>query len=500
MQRIRLHKEPCLSKKMEPFPFQLDTENAIKDLDYSAVFLEQGLGKTKVAIDVLLYWLEEKLVDTVIIVAKKSLINNWIRELGTHCYIRPRTLTQKSRGNYYILNSPVRLILTNYEVVSSEKERLKIFLRTRNVAIILDESTKIKNPDSKITKTFFELSSLFTKKVILTGTPVANRPYDIWAQIFFLDFGKSLGTDFNDFKQKLNFADDLTNNPALQKNFESELNKVYRKISHFSIRKTKDSGIIELPQKIYQNIETDWEPLQKDLYDTIRDELKAIVLKNGELKEDESEDILKRLLRLVQVASNPKLVDDGYSQKPGKLDCLNNLVTTICANGEKCIVWTSFIDNVNELAKYLNQFGSCKIHGKIDIETRNNEVNKFMKDKNKRVLVATPSSSKEGLTLTVANHVIFYDRGFSLDDYLQAQDRIHRISQEKTCYIYNIIMRESIDVWVDALIKAKELAAKLTQGDITLDYYQKHVTYSFQEILREILANSKKGEKNESTK
>ena len=76
-----------------------------------------------------------------------------------------------------------------------------MFLKTRSVAIIIDESAKIKNPDSKLTKDFFELSPLFKIRLILTGTPVANRPYDIWSQIYFLDGGKHLGTDFKEFKK-----------------------------------------------------------------------------------------------------------------------------------------------------------------------------------------------------------------------------------------------------------------------------------------------------------
>ena len=64
------------------------------------------------------------------------------------------------------------------------------------------------------------------------------------------------------------------------------------------------------------------------------------------------------------------------------------------------------------------------------------------------MLFATPASAKEGLTLTEANHVIFYDRGFSLDDYLQAQDRIQNI-QTKTCYVHNIITKGTIDEWID---------------------------------------------------
>jgi SNF2 family DNA or RNA helicase len=103
------------------------------------------------------------------------------------------------------------------------------------------------------------------------------------------------------------------------------------------------------------------------------------------------------------------------------------------------------------------------------------------------VLIATPGAAKEGLTLTVANHVIFFDRSFSLDDYLQAQDRIHRVSQVKTCYVYNLIMRDSIDEWVDLLLQAKKLAAQLAQGDISYDYYKKNMSYSYGEIVRGIL-------------
>ena len=71
-------------------------------------------------------------------------------------------------------------------------------------------------------------------------------------------------------------------------------------------------------------------------------------------------------------------------------------------------------------------------------------------------------------TLTVANHAVFFDRSFSLDDYLQAQDRIHRISQKRICYVYNLILRDSIDEWVNSLLAAKHLAARLGQGEVDL--------------------------------
>ncbi len=189
MSNIKYETTYNLSAKLEAFKYQYEAFLEIKDKPYAAIFHEQGLGKTKIAIDLLLYWLESCDVDTVMIVTKKTLVPNWIDEFATHTNLRPKVMDNHKGNNYYIFNSPVRVIVTNFETVSGEKERIERFLKTRNVAIIIDESAKIKNPESKLTQDFLDLAPLFFRKVIMSGTPVANRPYDIWSQIFFLDLG-----------------------------------------------------------------------------------------------------------------------------------------------------------------------------------------------------------------------------------------------------------------------------------------------------------------------
>lgn len=487
MQLIKLNKEPNISQKFKALPYQDQAVKTICDLEYAAVFHEQGLGKSKIAIDVMLYWIEKKYVDTVLIVAKKGLINNWVKEMQKHIFIKPLILTQNKRDNYYVFNSPSRLMLAHYEALKLEKERFKIFLKARNVAVILDESTKIKNPNSALTNAFIELAPLFKKRIIMTGLPVANRPFDIWSQIYFLDHGKSLGGNFEEFRKSTDLDKELNTSKERQGLFEDKVSAIYKKISAFTVRETKNSGIIKLPDKVFQNIITTWESRQQDIYCQIKNELRTVVMKGGIPVQDENEEILKRLLRLIQVSSNPKMIDENYLFEPGKNSYLNELVTHICSQGEKCIIWSGFIENVDELAIFLNHFGVCKIHGKLNMEQRNKMIESFMSDQLKQVLIATPGAAKEGLTLTVANHAIFYDRGFSLDDYLQAQDRIHRISQTKTCYVYNLIMEDSIDQWIDALLRAKELAAKLAQGDISVDYFKSQISYNFYDILQEIL-------------
>jgi SNF2 family DNA or RNA helicase len=476
-----------LDPKQNAFKYQAEAFHAIKDLEYSAIFHEQGLGKTKIAIDLLLYWLTQKNIDTVMIVTKKQLVKNWQDEFSFHTYITPKILTNNKTDNYYVLNSATKVIITNFETISTDKDRIKLFLKCRNVAIIIDESTKLKNPDSQLTKNFFELSTFFKIRTIMTGTPVANRPYDLWAQIYFLDQGKSLGSNFSDFKRNTDLSNDLSENEASRESFEQEVSSIYDKISSFSVRETKKTAGIALPQKIFQTVYAPFETIQYKMYNTVIKDLMIELVQDGEIIVDDDSVALKRLLRLLQIASNPRLINDDYQEQSGKEIELEKILGSIISKGEKCIVWSTFIENVDYFAKKFKQYCPRKIHGGMTIEERNRSVDLFKHDDNCKILFATPQAAKEGLTLTVANHVVFYDRGFNLDDYLQAQDRIHRISQKKTCYVYNLMLRDSVDDWINNLLEAKQYAAFLAQGDITKLEYQELANYSYCDLIKEIL-------------
>ena len=486
MKKIHLKKEPSYEAKMKSFLYQEQAVEFVKDLEYSAIFHEQGLGKTKIAIDILLYWISEKEIDTVLIVTKKQLIKNWMDEMNMHTYLHPKILTNNRNSNFYVFNSNSRLLITNFETLAFEKKRFELFLKSRNVGVIIDESAKLKNPDSKLTKDFFELSGLFKRKIIMSGTPVANRPYDIWAQVFFLDSGKSLGTNFRDFKKKADLSNDLSENLENRKVFEDFISNVYSKISAFSIRETKKQADLSLPEKNYIDIWTMFSPKQEKLYNKLREELIIEVTKKGELINDDSSPILKRIMRLEQITSNPKLIDESVDYVSGKEKQLSLLLKTIISREEKVIIWTNYIENVEYFYEKYKEYGTEKVHGRLSMELRNSAISNFKYGESK-ILIATPQSAKEGLTLTVANNAIFYDRGLSLDDYLQAQDRIHRISQKKECNIYNIMIRGSIDEWIDALLKSKKRAAELTQNDIDIKEYENVADYTYDKLIKKVL-------------
>lgn len=487
---LKVLREARRDPKHDAFPYQAEAVEAIKNLTYAAIFHEQGLGKTKIAIDLALSWLQMDVVDSVLFVTKKGLVANWKGEIKEHSFLVPRVLGQSRKSNFYAFNSPARIYLTHYEVCKAELGRLKLFLKTRRLGIICDEAHKLKNPDSDIAETLTELAPLFARRVIMTGTPIANRPYDIWSLIHFLDSGQALGNDFADFKKRFDLTAETATKQDRRDEFERDIEELFGKIRLFTIRETKESAGIELPQKKVLAVHVEAEERQAEIYQVYRDELRAVVVRDGKAVVDNVDDVLKRLLRLVQIASSPRLVDESYRRDPGKLVALETLLDELLANADaKTIVWTSFTANADWLHARLKRFGAVKVHGKLSIDDRNDAIERFKKVSSVRILVATPGAAKEGLTLTMASTAIFFDRSFSLDDYLQAQDRIHRISQTKDCVIYNLIMRGTVDEWVDELLAAKHLAAKLGLGDISLADYKLQATYGFAETLTRILGS-----------
>jgi SNF2 family DNA or RNA helicase len=478
---------PVLNLKKDAFPFQQDAFNLVKDKEYFAIFHEQGLGKTKIAIDLLYHWLKEEVVDSVLIITKKSLISNWTSELKFHGNMHPLILSSNKAENFERMTLPGYVYLCNYEAIRGNTESFNKFLKFRKVGVILDESTQIKTPSSKITQSLHSIAGEAKRRIIMTGTPLSNRPYDIWSQIYFLDFGERLGNNFDDFKERYDLSNELSKDYSGRIIFENNLKLLSNKLQDCTIRETKKTAGIELPGRrfIAETIEMD--PKQKILYKKLQEELSAQVIKDGKLVIEDVEVILKRLIRLVQICSNPRLVDERYDQETPKFLSTKKITDKAILENCKVIVWTNFVENVEWICNYFNNKGIVGISGIVKPKDRDYLISEFRNNDDINILVATPGVAREGLTLVEANYSIFFDRNFSLENYLQAQDRIYRISQTKDCYIYKLIHKDSIDEWVDSLLDAKEVAARYGQGDINEEEYRNRISYDFAEILADIL-------------
>jgi SWI/SNF-related matrix-associated actin-dependent regulator of chromatin subfamily A-like protein 1 len=106
------------------------------------------------------------------------------------------------------------------------------------------------------------------------------------------------------------------------------------------------------------------------------------------------------------------------------------------------------------------------LYGYMTATERDDAVRAFRGDSDVRLLVANPAAAREGLTLTEANVAIYVDRTFNLVDYLQSQDRIHRISQLRPCDIVLLLADETIDSFIDYSLEQKHRLAQFAQSDV----------------------------------
>ena len=469
-----------LEPRSRPYPHQVEAVTFLSEREYAALFDEQGLGKTKIIIDTISQGIAQKVIQGALIVCKKSLLGTWEDEITKHSYLKSVQLRggPRARGIHFMWFA--HFYLVNYEMLISERQRIQDLLQTRPMAVVLDESQRIKNPKSKATEALHELRVFSKQRYIVTGTPVANTPQDIWAQIYFLDGGAALGSTVREFLNRFRIQKRPHKEGFVE---ESGLKRLREALSPFSIRRLKDD-VLELPEKRYETIAVDLEPSQRGRYDEVRDQLRlSIVEMDGRTVEDDATNILKRLLRLVQIASNPRLIDASYTATPAKVQTVRDLVSTILSVQEKVVIWTCFIGNIRMLRQLFREVGAGMLFGDIPISKRDAIVRRFQSSEDLRVIIANPAAAKEGLTLTAANHAIYMDRTFNLVDYLQSQDRIHRISQERPAYVYNIVGRDTVDEYIEDVVYRKQMVAQFVCGDHD-ELRISEATYTKEDIMR----------------
>ncbi len=449
------------SSRTEPLRHQIEAIEFIRGKNNVPLFDEQGLGKSKIVIDALCCDLQADVIDSVLVICKKGLLDTWKKEVSKHSHLQSTVLRGSKRLRRRSFMHFNHFYLVGYETFVSELDKMERFLKLRRFAIVLDESQKIKNPDSKVTQSILQIKDSAAKRIIITGTPIANKPEDLWSQFYFLDGGKTLGADFATFKKE--FGITLKGEKALEI-YEPRMAVLRDRVAQVAMRRTKD--VLELPEKVYRDEFVTLSTSQRQMYEKAKtDLLLEIKDVDGRTIAEKIDNYLVKLLRLTQIASNPALLDDSYVETPAKFSVLDRILKEITAAREKAIVWTSFRQNIRSLRRRYKEYGALMVFGDITFEDRTKAVEKFMSEDRCKVLVANPSAAKEGLTLTSANHVIYVDRTFKMDDYIQSQDRIHRIGQEKKCNIVRLIAKGTIDEYTDEILEKKYLIAQYALGD-----------------------------------
>ena len=412
---------------------------------------DMGLGKTIQVISLILKLKEEnKLKEPVLVVCPTTLMGNWIKELQMFA---PSLSAITYHGLDRKLDTKKDVILTTYAIMRIDVEEIKKY---NWGMIVVDEAQNIKNPDTAQTVAIKALKSNI--KIAMTGTPVENRLTELWSIFDFInkgylgslkDFQKSYAIPIERFKEN------------------SRATKLKLSVSPFVLRrlKTDKTVISDLPDKVVLNDYCYLEKAQAVLYEKTLNEMMDKI--SGFSGVNRRGNIFKLITALKQICNHPyQFLKSGGTSKElsGKAEKCISLVQNIIDSDEKTLIFTQYKEMGDLLAKIISEECATDpsfFHGSLTVPQRENLIEDFQNNKERKVMILSLKAGGTGLNLTSATNVIHYDLWWNPAVEEQATDRTYRIGQSKNVMVHRLITLGTFEEKIDEMLKSKKELADL---------------------------------------
>jgi non-specific serine/threonine protein kinase len=436
--------------------------NYLHEVSWGGILADDmGLGKTVQALSFLQHYYEQYDGDLrALVVCPTTLIYNWENEI--------KKFTPSLE--YYIHHGPLRsrdlnelkkhhVIITTYGTLRSD---IKLFLQMPLDYVILDESQAIKNPSSKVTKAASLLNA--KHRLCMSGTPLQNNTFDIYAQMNFLNPGMLGSVEF--FRQE--FA------VPIDKFGETEQKEHLKKILYpFILRRTKEQVAKDLPDKTETVLFCEMEDEQRKIYDAYRNDFRAKIM--GTIEEQGIQKsqltILQGLMKLRQICDSPAILNEQekFENHSIKLEELAREITENIGD-HKALIFSQFLGMLALIRGKLEELGVKYEYfdGSTSAPDREKAIQAFQNDDETRVFLISLKAGGVGLNLTAADYVYIVDPWWNPAVEQQAIDRTHRIGQTKNIFAYRMICKDTIEDKIMQLQEKKRLLAKeLISDDAT---------------------------------
>jgi superfamily II DNA or RNA helicase len=416
---------------------------------------DMGLGKTVQALALLTKAKEEEGPAPSLIVCPTSVLSVWRQEVEKWAPSLSVLIwhgTDRTENQRLLKRTDV--IVTSYAILRRDIEDLA---KIRFRYVVLDEAQYIKNWTTTTAKSAKQLKA--DHKLALSGTPVENHLFDLWAVFDFLAPG---------FLGKLS---------EFQKNYvkpiedgdQKRVEDLRVRVRPFVMRRKKEDVAKELPPKTEQTIYCHFGKSQLGLYNRILKAAKAeITGRIAEVGVEKSQmTILAALTRLRQVCCDPQLLGlpEGTPVPPStKLDSFKELITEAVGSGRKTLVFSQFVEMQKILGAALDelQIPYLWLHG--GTKNREEMVAQFQQKGGPPVFLISLKAGGSGLTLTEADTVIHYDPWWNPAVEDQATDRAHRIGQDKPVMVYRLVCEDTVEQKMVELGRRKREVAESALG------------------------------------
>ena len=470
--------------KTKPYAHQLKALEMSWNKEVFAYFMEMGTGKSKVLIDNISMLYDKGKIDGALIIAPKGVVKTWYeQEIPIHMVkhvekvsILWQALIHKSQQEKLdsLFKSEVKLhiLVMNVEAFSTKKgvDFARRFLNSHNVMMAVDESTTIKNPRAKRTKSILDLAALAKYRRILTGSPVTKSPLDLYTQCEFLDSWLLGHSSYYTFRTRyavmknMNFGGRSVQVVVGYRN----LAELSEKLKSFSHRVLKDD-CLDLPKTTFMKRIIQLSPDQHKIYA----QMKQLALAEMNGKMTTTATALTQLMRLQQITCGHFKADDGTTQEIPN-NRISELIDVLYEIEGKVVIWAHWQRDVTLIIKSLvNEFGEgCCVDyfGLTPQSERQENIKKFQENENVRFFVGTPATGGYGITLTAASNMIYFSNGYDLEKRKQSEARIDRIGQTKPMTYIDILAENTIDERIVKALRKKINIATQIMGEELKDW------------------------------
>ena len=417
---------------MNLYPHQIEALKLIEDKKRCAVYYDMGLGKTYIGSEKMSR-LKSKIN---LIICQKSKIQDWIDHFNANYHYKVFNLTKPKQLDAYlgmIQGQRFTVVgIINYDLVWRRSELLSL----SNFTLMLDESSLITNRTAHRSKFILRFNP--ANVILLSGTPTAGKYEKLWSQLQLLGWNIDEETYFKSYVDyewvdRDGFWDK-------QINGYKNVDHLKHKLTKFGAIFKKTEEVMDLPDQIEQMIYIDqskeYKHFKKHHY---------IDIDNRELIGDTA---LTKILYERQLCGQ-------YSED--KLKAFQDLVES---TEDRLVVFYNFTEEWHKLGKITDELGrpSSVVNGQF----KHPEV---LDNYDNGILFVQYQAGAYGLNLQKANKIIYFSLPLgigSCDLWEQSKKRIHRIGQNKACFYYYLLVKDSIEIWNLELLKTgKELTDDL---------------------------------------
>ena len=405
-------------------PYQIDGVRFLADNDAALLADDMGTGKTVQCTAALRILVQKGKVRRALIVCPLAVLSAWERHIVDWGRVLTSVTVRGNRNERRLQwKMEAHVYVATYETVREDIEIIMGDDVPRQFDLIVaDEVQKIKNPATATAKALRSLIS--DRRWGLSATPFENRVEELISVFGFIK-------------------------PGLLVRDRETTESIKKKISPFFLRRTKEVLKGELPEKMHDVAWLELGPNQRRAYDLA--EREGIIELETQGERVTVSHVLALLQRLKQLCNFDPKTGDSI-----KLDTLRERLDEVADQGSKALVFSQFKESgVSRIKAALPSKEALDYTGDLGYAAREETLRRFADDPSCKVMICTQAAAGLGLNLTAANYVFHFDHWWNPARTAQAEDRVHRIGQTKTVFVYHFWVKNTVEERIYKILQRK---------------------------------------------